>query len=472
MKRLRQFYIEGKWQDAGNREVMDVVNPATDETIDQLALATPADVETAIEAAHKAFASYATSTKKEKIGLLKSILQEYERRREELAQALTQEMGAPISLARKAQTELGVQHFKATLSALETYDFEQPIGNSRILREPIGVCSLITPWNWPLNQITCKIAPALAAGCCVVLKPSEYTPLSASVFAEIMDAAGCPAGVFNMVFGKGEEVGPTLNSHRLVDMVSLTGSTRAGIAVATQAAQTVKRVSQELGGKSPALVLRDADLNKAVRSVASDCFQNSGQSCNAPTRLLIPKELVEKAAAIACEVARGLVIGNPSNPETTLGPLAHKAQFEKVQHLIRVGIQEGAKLEFGGEGRPDGISKGCFVKPTVFSQVKPTMTIAQEEIFGPVVSIISYDSEEEALEIANNTIYGLSGYVFSADRDKALSLARKIRAGMIHINGAALDFAAPFGGYKMSGNGREWGRFGLEEFLEIKSILG
>ncbi len=473
MNRLRQFYIRGKWQDAEeDRELMDVVNPATEETIAQLALGTPADVDAAVEAAHKAFSSYGNSSKKERIDLLKGILQEYERRREELSQALSQEMGAPISLAREAQTGMGVFHFKQMISVLETYEFEQPMGVSLIVREPIGVCSLITPWNWPFNQIACKIAPALAAGCCVVLKPSEYTALSASIIAEIMDSAGCPEGVFNMLAGKGEVVGPALSSHRLVDMVSITGSTRAGIAVATNAAQTVKRVSQELGGKSPALVLRDADLDKAVRGVATNCLLNSGQSCSAPTRLLVPKELVGKAVSIACEVARSAVIENPGNPKTTLGPVAHKTQFQKVQQLIASGIQEGAKLEIGGEGRPDGISKGYFVKPTVFSQVRPTMTIFREEIFGPVISIISYDSEEEAVEIANNTVYGLAGYVFSADRDKALSFARRIRAGMVHINGADLDFAAPFGGYKMSGNGREWGKFGLEEFLEVKAIFG
>lgn len=473
MNRLKQFYIGGKWQDVGgDRELMDVVNPATEEVITQLALGTPADVDAAVEAAHEAFPRYANSSKKERIDLLKAILHEYERRREDLAQALSQEMGAPISLAQDLQTGLGASQFKQMISVLETYEFEQPIGVSRVVREPIGVCSLITPWNWPLNQIACKIAPALAAGCCVILKPSEYTALSASIFAEIMDSAGCPEGVFNMLSGRGEVVGPILSSHRLVDMVSITGSTRAGIAVATNAAQTVKRVSQELGGKSPALILRDADLEKSVRSVAMGCLLNSGQSCNAPTRLLVPKELVEKAVSIACEVVRSAVIGNPANPETTVGPVAHKGQFQKVQQLIATGIQEGAKLEIGGEGRPDGFAKGYFVKPIVFSQVTPSMTIFREEIFGPVISIISYDSEEEAVEIANNTIYGLTGYVYSADRNKAISFARQIRAGMVHINGADLDLAAPFGGYKMSGNGREWGKFGLEEFLEIKVILG
>lgn len=470
--RLQQFYIGGEWRNAGKRESMAVVNPSTEETVASLSLADATDVNVAVESAHEAFSTYGCSSREERVRLLKAIFQGYNRRREDLAQAISQEMGAPISLARGPQTQLGVHHLEQIIPVLEAYQFEQPIGGACVLREPIGVCILITPWNWPINQIMCKLVAALAAGCCVVLKPSEFAPLSAALVAEIIHDAGCPEGVFNMLTGKGEVVGAALSSHRLVDMVSITGSTRAGTSVAIHAAQTVKRVSQELGGKSPAVVLRNADLNQAVRKVSSDCFCNSGQSCNAPTRLLVPKDLVEKAAAIACEVARGLVIGNPTNPETTLGPLVNQAQFEKVQRLIATGIQEGAKLEIGGEGRPEGISKGYFAKPTVFSHVKSSMQIAQEEIFGPVVSILPYDSEEEAIEIANDTVYGLSGYVFAAERSQAFAVARKIRAGMVHLNGADLDFAAPFGGYKMSGNGREWGKFGLEEFLEVKTIFG
>jgi aldehyde dehydrogenase (NAD+) len=382
------------------------------------------------------------------------------------------EMGAPWSLAKGAQALSGPQHIKAALKALETYEFEERIGTTNVVREPIGVCGLITPWNWPMNQIAVKVAPALAAGCTMVLKPSEIAPFDAIVFAEILDAAGVPAGVFNLVNGDGPGVGSAISGHPDIAMVSFTGSTRAGVLVAQNAAPTVKRVAQELGGKSANIICDDDAFEKGVSTGASDMFENTGQSCDAPSRMLVPRHRMDEAAAIAASVAAETAVGNPRGEGVKVGPVVSDVQWKKIQGLIQAGIDEGATLVAGGTGRPDGLDKGYYVKPTVFANVTNDMTIAREEIFGPVLSIIPYDDEDEAIRIANDTPYGLSGYVSCADLDKARGLASRMRTGMVHINGAWLDSAAPFGGYKQSGNGREWGHHGIDEFLELKSVYG
>jgi aldehyde dehydrogenase (NAD+) len=382
------------------------------------------------------------------------------------------EMGAPWGLAKGAQAGSGPQHIKAAIRALKTFEFEEKNRTTLIVKEPIGVCALITPWNWPVNQIACKVAPALAAGCTMVLKPSEIAPFDAMIFAEVLDAAGVPAGVFNLVNGDGPGVGTALSLHPDVAMVSFTGSTRAGVAVAQNAAPTVKRVAQELGGKSANILLDDADFDTAVRQGAEECFDNTGQSCNAPTRMLVPRDRMEEAASIAAEVAQHTRVGDPRAEGIEVGPLVSEQQWNKVQDLIRKGIDEGATLAAGGTGRPEGLQKGWYARPTVFANVSNDMTIAREEIFGPVLSIIAYDDEDEAVEVANETPYGLSGYVSSGSLDRARRVAARLHTGMVHINGAHLDSMAPFGGYKQSGNGREWGAHGIEEFLEVKSIYG
>jgi aldehyde dehydrogenase (NAD+) len=383
-----------------------------------------------------------------------------------------EEMGAPWGLARNAQAASGPQHIKAAIRALKNYEFEERNRTTLIVKEPIGVCGLITPWNWPMNQIAVKVAPALAAGCTMVLKPSEIAPFDAMIFAEILDSAGVPAGVFNLVNGDGPGVGTALSQHPDVDMMSFTGSTRAGVLVAQNAAPTVKRVAQELGGKSANIVLDDADFDKAVKSGAGDVFENTGQSCDAPSRMLVPKDRMDEAAALAASVAEATVVGDPRDEKTEVGPLVSDVQWNKVQALIQEGIDEGATLAAGGTGKPEGIDVGYFVRPTVFANVSNDMTIAREEIFGPVLSIIPYDDEDEAVRIANDTPYGLSGYVSSSNLERARKIAARMRTGMVHINGAYLDSAAPFGGYKQSGNGREWGAHGMDEFLEVKSIYG
>jgi aldehyde dehydrogenase (NAD+) len=381
-------------------------------------------------------------------------------------------MGAPISLSQKAQAPAGLGHLAEAVKVLENFKFEELKGSTLMRREPVGVCGLITPWNWPMNQIVCKVAPALAAGCTMVLKPSEIAPLSAYLFAQILDEAAVPAGVFNLVNGDGPTVGSAIASHPDVDMVSFTGSTRAGIAVAVGAAPTVKRVTQELGGKSANILLEDADFERAVKHGVQECFRNTGQSCNAPTRMLVPRSKMAQATEVAKQVAGATKAGDPFREDTSIGPLASKAQFEKVQRLIEQGIQEGARLVAGGLGRPDGISQGYFAKPTVFTDVRNDMTIAREEIFGPVLCIIPYADEDEAVRLANDTPYGLSAFVSSGDPERARKVAKHLRSGNVHINGARLDFAGCFGGYKQSGNGREWGEAGLEEFLELKAIFG
>jgi aldehyde dehydrogenase (NAD+) len=381
-------------------------------------------------------------------------------------------MGAPLKFAKRAQAGSGLEHLTTALAVLKQFEFEEMIGSTQLRREPVGVCGLITPWNWPMNQISCKVAPALAAGCTMVLKPSEIAPLSAHVFAEILEQAGVPKGVFNLVDGDGPTVGEAISRHPDIDMVSFTGSTRAGVLVAKAAADTVKRVSQELGGKSANIILEDADLKTAVTSGVLSMMSNSGQSCNAPSRMLVPHKLYEEAVHIAKSVAQKPVVGDPKAEGVTMGPVANKTQFDKIQRLIEQGIAEGATLVTGGPGRPEGLSKGYFVRPTIFANANNSMTIAREEIFGPVLVMIPYEDEAEAVRIANDTVYGLSGYVYSGNIDHARRIARRLRTGMVHINGASTDSKAPFGGYKQSGNGREWGLEGLKEFLEVKAVMG
>ncbi len=469
----RQFYINGAWVDPVAPRDHHVINPATEEPIAVISLGSAADAEKAILAARAAFPAWSATTVDERAAILEKIIALYGQRMGEIAEAISSEMGAPMWLATAAQAPSGVGHFMQALKALREFQWEHSRGNTRIQYEAIGVCSLITPWNWPMNQIACKVAPALAAGCTMVLKPSELAPLDAMIFAQIVHDAGVPPGVFNLVNGDGPGVGSTLSSHPEVDFVSFTGSTRAGVEVAKGAAPTVKRVAQELGGKSPNIVLDDADLQKAVSSGVMQVMMNSGQSCNAPTRMFVPKGRMEEAKAVAKAAAEATVVADPSGDgRFTIGPLANGRQFEKVQSLIEEGIKEGATLVAGGTGRPAGFNRGYFVRPTVFADATNEMTIAREEIFGPVLTMIPYETEEEAVRMANDTVYGLSGYVQSGDLERARKVARQIRAGMIHINGASTDQVAPFGGYKQSGNGREWGDFGLEEFLEVKAVMG
>jgi aldehyde dehydrogenase (NAD+) len=472
MKNERNFYINGKWVTPHSKKTLEVLNPANEEVIGTITLGDQEDVNAAVAAARKAFETFSKTTVAERAALLEKIIAAYQKRMPEIAATVSKEMGAPIGLANMAQAPAALGHLANTLNSMKNFKWEEDRGKNRIVHEPIGVCALITPWNWPLNQIAAKVAPAIAAGCTMVLKPTEIAPLNAVLFAEAMDEAGVPPGVFNLVQGDGPGVGVALSSHPDVDMVSFTGSTRAGISVATNAAPTVKRVMQELGGKSANILLDDADFPKAVAAGMGQCVMNSGQSCNAPTRMLVPQKRMDEAAAIAKATATAAKVGDPSKTDTNVGPVVSKTQWNKIQGLIKKGIEEGAKLECGGEGLPEGFNSGYFVKPTVFSNVTNDMTIAREEIFGPVLSIIGYKDDADAVRIANDTLYGLSGYVTSSDIERARSVARQIRAGNIHVNGAGVDFAAPFGGYKQSGNGREFGEWGLEEFLETKAILG
>jgi len=472
MDQKLQFYIDGAWVDPTEPATLDVIDPSTEEVTARIALGGQKDVDRAVQAATRAFSSFSQTSPKERADLLRSIIGVYQKRVADLADAVSREMGAPAWFARAAQVPSGLGHFATTLQVLESYSFEEPLGKTMILREPVGVCGFITPWNWPINQITCKVAPALAAGCTMVLKPSEVAPLNALILAEIFHEAGVPAGVFNLVNGDGPGVGHAISSHPGIDMVSFTGSTRAGILVAQAAADTVKRVTQELGGKSANIVLDDADLSKAIPGGVMGCYLNCGQSCNAPTRMLVPESMHDEAAALAGQIAAGFTVGAWDTEGAKLGPVVSEVQWNKIQGLIQSGIDEGATLVTGGTGRPDGLERGYFVKPTVFSNVRNDMTIAREEIFGPVLSILPYSTEEEAVQIANDTIYGLSGGVHSADLQRARSVARRLRTGNVHINGAGADFGAPFGGYKQSGNGREWGAFGFEEFLEVKALPG
>ncbi|MGA8214153.1 MAG: aldehyde dehydrogenase family protein [Candidatus Sulfotelmatobacter sp.] len=472
MKDCRQFYIDGKWVSPTQAHDFEAINPVTEEPIATISLGSTADVDKAVAAAKKAFDSYSENTVEERLAFLQQIIEVYKAKSEEMAETISQEMGAPISLSRAAQAPAGLGHLLEIVKVLGQFKFEDLKGSTLMRKEPIGVCGLITPWNWPMNQIVAKVAPALAAGCTVVLKPSEMAPLSAYLFAQILDQAGLPPGVFNLVNGDGPTVGNAISSHPDVAMVSFTGSTRAGIAVARAAAPTVKRVTQELGGKSAHIILEDADLEAAVREGVQSCFRNTGQSCNAPTRMLVPRSKMEKAIGAARQAAEATKVGDPFTEGTNVGPLASKAQFEKVQRLISQGIAEGAKVIAGGPGRPEGINRGYFVKPTVFADVANDMTIAREEIFGPVLCMIPYEGEDDAVRIANDTVYGLSGFISSGDIDHARRVAKLIRSGNVHINNARVDFGGCFGGYKQSGNGREWGEAGLEEFLELKAIFG
>lgn len=472
MKDCRQFYIDGKWVAPTTANDFAVINPATEEKIATISLGTAADVDKAVTAAKRAFESYSETSPDERLTLLQRIIEVYQSKYEEMVATISQEMGAPMWLSRAAQAAAGLGHFFEMTKVLASYKFEELKGTTLMRKEPIGVCGLITPWNWPVNQIACKVAPALAAGCTMVLKPSEIAPLSGYLFTQMLHEAGVPAGVFNMVNGDGPTVGAAISAHPDVDMVSFTGSTRAGVAVATAAAPTVKRVTQELGGKSANIILDDADIAQAVAAGVQSCVMNTGQSCNAPTRMLVPRSKMAEAVAAAKRAAEATKVGDPAAEGTNIGPLASEAQFEKVQRLIKIGIEEGAQLVTGGPGRPEGIRKGYFVKPTVFANVRNDMTIAREEIFGPVLSIIPYENEEDAIRIANDTPYGLSGYVTSGDIERARRVAKRIRSGNVHVNGAQPDFGGAFGGYKQSGNGREWGEAGFEEFLELKAVFG
>jgi len=472
MRDMLKFYIDGKWVDPATPNSLDVINPATEEVCGRISLGSAADVDLAVAAARRAFESYSQTTREQRIALLEAILAELTARNEEIAEAIMDEMGAPWALARDSQAASGPQHFKATIRALKNYEFEEFNRTTLIKKEPIGVCGLITPWNWPMNQIAVKVAPALAAGCTMVLKPSEIAPFDAVIFAEVLDAAGVPAGVFNLVNGDGPGVGTALSQHPDVDMMSFTGSTRAGVLVAQNAAPSVKRVAQELGGKSANIILDDAEFEKFVKNGAGDVFDNTGQSCDAPTRMLVPRDRMDEAAALAAAVAEATNVGDPRDEQTDIGPLVSDVQWNKVQDLVQKGIDEGATLAAGGPGKPEGIDKGYFARPTVFADVSNDMTIAREEIFGPVLSIIPFDDEDDAVRIANDTPYGLSGYVSSSNLERARRVAARLRTGMVHINGAWADSASPFGGYKQSGNGREWGAHGIDEFLEVKSIYG
>lgn len=471
IKAYNKFYINGKWVEPKGRKTLNVINPATEEAFATISLGSAEDVDTAAKAARAAFPAWSQSTIAERLQVIKNIIAGLKARGDEMATAISNEMGAPMGLAKTAQLGSGIGHFASIISILENYQFEEIRGSTRIVKEPAGVCGFITPWNWPLNQIACKVAPALAAGCTIVLKPSEVAPISGYILAEIIAESGLPAGVFNLVNGDGPEVGAAIAAHPEIDLVSFTGSTRAGREVAKGAADTIKRVTQELGGKSANIILEDADFAKAVSGGVIGCFGNSGQSCNAPTRMLVPQARMNEAIEIAKTAAAKAKVGDPLDETTRLGPVVSAVQFEKINSLIQQGIDEGAELVVGGPGRPEGFSKGYYIKPTVFANVTNDMTIAREEIFGPVLSIIGYKDDADAVRIANDTEYGLSGYV-SGEPQHAQKIARQIRTGMVHINGAGPDFSAPFGGYKKSGNGREWGLEGFEEFLETKSILG
>jgi aldehyde dehydrogenase (NAD+) len=468
----REFYINGAWVEPAEPRDFPVINPATEAPIGTISLGSRADVDRAVAAARAAFPAWSTTAVAERQAVIARIIEAYQKRYDDIAQAISDEMGATLAFARRSQTGLGIGHMKTMLEVLEHYPFTEDRGAMRLRREAVGVCALITPWNWPINQIACKVAPALGAGCTMVLKPSEIAPLSARLFAEVLHDAGVPAGVFNLVNGDGPTVGAALAAHADVDLVSFTGSTRAGIAVAKAAADTVKRVHQELGGKSPNLILDEQILEHAVREGVLECFSNSGQSCNAPSRMLVPAPLHDRAVAIAKAAAATVRPGDPRDPASTIGPVVSRVQFEKIQRLIHAGIEEGAELVAGGPGRPDGLDRGYYVRPTVFAGVRNDMTIAREEIFGPVLTILPYRDEAEAIGIANDTPYGLAAYVSGSDQTKVRRVAEQLRAGMIHLNGQDMSLNAPFGGFKQSGTGREWGEFGLDGFVELKAVLG
>ena len=471
-KHLTQTYIDGEWRATHGEMFFDVINPASEQVVARIAAANEQDVDEAVAAARRAFLHMSASTLGQRIHWLRLLEAGLHARKEDLCQAMSLEMGVPITSARSVHFPSGPEHCAQTVKVLELFEFESLKGTTLVTKEPIGVCGLITPWNFPINQVICKLAPAIAAGCTVVLKPSEVSPLSALIIAEVVHDLGLPHGAFNLVNGVGAVAGQAIASHPDVDMVSFTGSTRAGIAVAKAAADTVKRVGQELGGKSANILLDDVDFERAVTMGVNRCFNNSGQSCVSPTRMLVPQKRMNEVIEIAKRAAVNVRVGDPSNESIGLGPVANRAQFEKVQRLIEAGVKEGATLVTGGTGLPTGLAQGYFVKPTVFANVTPTMSIALEEIFGPVLSIIGYVDDEDAVRIANDTTYGLAAYIQSANLIRARSVARRMRAGNVQINYPSVDRGAPFGGYKQSGNGREWGEFGLNEYLEIKGIPG
>ena len=470
MKNYGMFYLDGQWFEAPGSARFTLVNPATEEAYATVSLGSAADVDRAVGAARRAFPAFSSTTKDERLALLERVVKEFEAREDEIMAAVSLEMGAPRNL--KAHTRTGIEAFRQAIVTLRDYEFETRLGSNFVRREPIGVCGLITAWNWPIQLICTKLAAALAAGCTVVWKPSEFTPLSALGLAEVMHAAGVPPGVFNLINGDGPTVGNAISGHVDIDLVSFTGSTRAGILVAEAAAATVKRVCQELGGKSANLILPDADLAAAARWNVARGFSNTGQSCHSPTRILVHESQRDAVLELLKEEAGKMHVGDPQDASTNLGPVVNKAQFDRVQGYIRIGLDEGATLLCGGLDRPEGLDKGFFVRPTIFADVTPEMTIAREEIFGPVLVVMSYASEAQAIEIANGTPYGLGGYVFSSDRNKAHAIGNQMRAGRIFFNGAPSNYAAPMGGYKQSGNGREMGVFGLEEYLEVKALIG
>ena len=474
MQDKRAFYIDGQWVAPETAKDHEVIDPSDETPCAVISLGGEADVDRAVAAAKRAFPSFGQSSLDSRIGLLEDLLAVYEKRHRDMAEAISREMGAPITLAMEQQAACGSGHLRAFIDSLKQMRWEEalPPDGEIVIREPIGVCGLITPWNWPMNQISLKVAPALGVGCTVVLKPSEVAPLSGHLFAEMIHEAGFPAGAFNLVNGEGAVVGEAMSRHPDIDMMSFTGSTRAGTAVTKAAAATVKRVTLELGGKSPNIVFNDADLARAIKGGVRHCFNNTGQSCNAPTRMLVQRDVYDEAVALARQVGESVSVGSPREAGRHIGPLVSEVQFDKVQALIQAGIDEGARVVTGGVGRPDGFNRGYYARPTIFADVNNDMRIAREEIFGPVLSMMPFDSEEEAVSIANDTPYGLAAYLQTTDPERARRVSRQLRAGMVHINGTSQDWASPFGGYKQSGNGREGGRFGLEDFLEIKAVSG
>ena len=468
----RQFYIDGTWVDPVSPALLDVIDPSTETAFTQIAVGSAADVDRAVAAARAAFPSFARTTKAERLELLRAILAEYRKRYDDVAAALSQEMGAPLAFAKSAQAAMGTSHLERMITDLEAFTFEWMQGSTLIAREPIGVIGMITPWNWPINQIVCKVAPAIATGCTMVLKPSEIAPINAVIWSEVMHAAGVPKGVYNMVQGDGPTVGEAMSAHPDIDMMSFTGSTRAGILVAQSAARTVKRVAQELGGKSANILLPDVDFTRAVAKGVAGMMGNSGQSCNAPTRMFVPQDRHEEVKAIAKAAAEKVVVGAPGDAGSTIGPVVSAVQFDKIQRLIQAGISEGAELVTGGPGRPEHLNRGYYVRPTIFAGVNNDMTIAREEIFGPVLAILPYADEEDAIRMANDTPYGLAAYVQFTDKERARRVAAQMRAGNVFMNYPTWDGGAPFGGYKQSGNGREYGKWAMEDFTEIKAVIG